>query len=208
MRRELFKFCDWFHTPAQSSWRGCTCFTHLSICSITCLLFDRSTLNLSHISPLIWRCVTYFIFLEISNLSDWNFFKKLISGLSFYNNHFIFGWAWSIILVITNSWFYLKWKFLYSDHRLGWSGVTVTLLSEWYFLLIWQTLPQWEKHWMNFAAVYRQGWGLLSQFPPFHYFPNFSPFVKTLVTYCISRSYLTGVTTAQLWWHLSNMNMI
>ena len=32
--------------------------------------------------------------------------------------------------------------------------------------------------------------------------------IETLVLYWISRSYLSGVTTAELWWHLSIMNMI
>ena len=48
-------------------------------------------------------------------------------------------------------------------------------------------------------------WGLLHQFPPFHYFPNFSEWLKLWqVTHWISLSYLTNV----LWWHLSDMNVI
>ena len=31
---------------------------------------------------------------------------------------------------------------------------------------------------------------------------------KTLVTYWISLSYLSGVITAELWWHLSNLKAI
>ena len=38
-------------------------------------------------------------------------------------------------------------------------------------------------------------------------FSCFFIIIKPLVTYWISCSYLTGVTTAKLWWHLSNRNM-
>ena len=40
-------------------------------------------------------------------------------------------------------------------------------------------------------------------FPPF-----FKNTYKKMVTYWISHSYLTGVTAAELRWHLSNMNVI
>ena len=43
-----------------------------------------------------------------------------------------------------------------------------------------------------------QGWELLSQLSTFCYFPNFSALFNNL----------TGVATAQLQWHLSNMNAI
>ena len=39
-------------------------------------------------------------------------------------------------------------------------------------------------------------------------FSRFFTITKTLVTYWISPSYLTGVTTAVLWWHLSNVKVI
>ena len=53
-----------------------------------------------------------------------------------------------------------------------------------------------------------RGWGLLSQFPPFRYIPNFSAKKATLYgSYWISRSYLTGLATAQLRRRLSNMWM-
>ena len=38
-------------------------------------------------------------------------------------------------------------------------------------------------------------------------FSEFYSIVKTHVSYCISRLYLAGVATAQLRWHLSNMNV-
>ena len=46
-----------------------------------------------------------------------------------------------------------------------------------------------------------QGWGLLSQFPPFPYFPNLFNIVKLHVSYWISRPYLTGSCgdTRQIW---------
>ena len=53
-----------------------------------------------------------------------------------------------------------------------------------------------------------QGWGLLSQFPLFRYFPQFSALWNTCLSCSISPLYLTGVTAAQLRWHLSNINMI
>ena len=53
-----------------------------------------------------------------------------------------------------------------------------------------------------------QRWGLLSQFPSFPYFPSFFSALSNHVDHWISRLHLTGVTTAQLWWHLSNMNVI
>ena len=51
------------------------------------------------------------------------------------------------------------------------------------------------------------GWvsKLISSIP---LFPTVTSMMKTLVTYGISRSYSPGVTTAQLWWHLANMNVI
>ena len=52
-----------------------------------------------------------------------------------------------------------------------------------------------------------QGWGLLSWYPPFRYFPNFSTLWKH-VSYRISRLYLTGIAAAQMRWHLSNMHVI
>ena len=53
------------------------------------------------------------------------------------------------------------------------------------------------------------GWGLLNQFPPLITLISwFFTIVKTLVTYWISCSYLTGVAAAQLRWHLSNMNVM
>ena len=53
-----------------------------------------------------------------------------------------------------------------------------------------------------------QGWGLPGQFSPFRYFPIFSEWIKTVITCMISSSYLAGVTAAELWRHLANMNMI
>ena len=50
------------------------------------------------------------------------------------------------------------------------------------------------------------GWGLPSQFTPFCYFQNFLLFIKIHDIYWILCLYLTGVTAAQLWWHLSNIN--
>ena len=52
-----------------------------------------------------------------------------------------------------------------------------------------------------------QGWGFLSQFLPFRYFPNFPALLKHN-TYWILHLYLTGATATQLWWHLSNINVI
>ena len=37
---------------------------------------------------------------------------------------------------------------------------------------------QWCNHMTVSGLVYHQGWGLLSQFPPFRYFPNFSALSK------------------------------
>ena len=51
------------------------------------------------------------------------------------------------------------------------------------------------------------GLGKLSQFSPFRYYPIFR-IVKTLITCMIARSYFTGVTAAQLWRHLTNMNVV
>ena len=50
--------------------------------------------------------------------------------------------------------------------------------------------------------------GLLSHIFLSRYFPPFIEISKQLVTYWISHSYLTGVTAAELQWHLSNMNVI
>ena len=48
----------------------------------------------------------------------------------------------------------------------------------------------------------------LSQFPPFCYFPIFFNIAKTHVCYWTSRTNLRGIATAQLLWHLSNMDAI
>ena len=58
------------------------------------------------------------------------------------------------------------------------------------------------------APKTHQGWGLLSQFPPVPLFPQICSPVKTNVNYKISRSYLTGVTAAELRRHQPNMNVI
>ena len=51
------------------------------------------------------------------------------------------------------------------------------------------------------------GWGLLKQVPLSVIFRSFHNLLN-IVNFKLSHSYLTGVTTAELWWHLSNMNMI
>ena len=56
------------------------------------------------------------------------------------------------------------------------------------------------------VSVIMLEWGLLSQFPLL-FFSLFS-IAKILVSFWISRSYLTSVTSAQLQWHLSNMNVM
>ena len=62
------------------------------------------------------------------------------------------------------------------------------------------------RHW--YGRFTPQGWGLLSQFPPFRYFLSFFSVVRTHVSYWISRLYLTGVAAAQLRGHLSNIHVI
>ena len=52
------------------------------------------------------------------------------------------------------------------------------------------------------------GWGLLSQFSQFRYFPPFFRMIKTLIICMISRSCLTGVAAAELRRHLLNRNVI
>ena len=52
-----------------------------------------------------------------------------------------------------------------------------------------------------------QGWGLLTNFLR-SAISDFFSIVKTYVTFQISRLYLTGVTAAELRWHLSNINVI
>ena len=59
----------------------------------------------------------------------------------------------------------------------------------------------------NFGKLH-QGWGLLSQFPPFRYFPKIFDIVKTHVSYWTSRLYLAAAATAQLLRHLSTMTII
>ena len=63
----------------------------------------------------------------------------------------------------------------------------------------------WWQRMKTTAAVL--GWGLLSQFPQCRYYFFFS-ILKTHVSYWISPLYFTGVTAAELRWHLSNMNVI
>ena len=70
------------------------------------------------------------------------------------------------------------------------------------------------SHWMlchydvRIEGQGEQRWGVLSQIPPFRYFSDFSPSSNTHYSYWISLIYLTGVTAAQLRWHLSNMKLI
>ena len=46
-------------------------------------------------------------------------------------------------------------------------------------------------------------WGLLSQFPPFCYFPNVFSITNVHVSYWMSHFHFTGIAAAQLQWHLS-----
>ena len=54
----------------------------------------------------------------------------------------------------------------------------------------------------------RSGVGVTKAISSVPLISRFFTIVKTLVTYWISCSYLTGVAAAQLRWHLSNMNVI
>ena len=62
---------------------------------------------------------------------------------------------------------------------------------------------RWSLHWNRTL-----GWGLLSQFLPLRCFSEFFSIVKIHVSYWISHLYLTGVTAAELRWHLPNINVI
>ena len=86
---------------------------------------------------------------------------------------------------------------------------------------VWEWISYFTPHFTWHVITYRcwdwsnsmlvkgaLGWGLLSQFPPFRYFPIFFRIIKTHLPYWISRLYLTGVSAAELRWHLSNMNVI
>ena len=53
-----------------------------------------------------------------------------------------------------------------------------------------------------------QGWGLLSFFCSILLFNQIFRIIKTSHTCWIPHTYLPGATTAELWWHLSNMNEI
>ena len=59
------------------------------------------------------------------------------------------------------------------------------------------------QHWLALL-----GWRLISQFPPFCCFPNFSASSFEQVRYWISCLYLAGVAAAKLRWHLPYMNEI
>ena len=60
-----------------------------------------------------------------------------------------------------------------------------------------------------FILRWAQGWGLISQFSPFRYFPIFFPNDQNSGYTCmISSSYLAGVTAAELRRHQANMNMV
>ena len=52
------------------------------------------------------------------------------------------------------------------------------------------------------------GVGVTKPIPSVSLFSLFSSIVKAHVSYWISRLYLAGVTAAQLWWHLPNMNVM
>ena len=68
-----------------------------------------------------------------------------------------------------------------------------------------------KREWVMLERFIRkeslQGWGYLADFLGSVIFQIFH-FAKIHVIYWISRWYLTGVTAAQLRWHLSNMNAI
>ena len=57
------------------------------------------------------------------------------------------------------------------------------------------------------SAKLAQRWGLLNQFPPFRYFPELFTIAKTRVTYRIARPHFTGIDTAHVRWHPSNMKV-
>ena len=78
------------------------------------------------------------------------------------------------------------------------SGIMISIYS----ILI----PMNKHKWKICSLWSKPALGLLSQLPSFRYFQFFS-IVMTHLSYCI-RSHSKGVVTAQLQWHLPNMNVI
>ena len=61
----------------------------------------------------------------------------------------------------------------------------------------------------HLVSVMESGVGVTQPIFAVHYFLySFKIMMTALVTGWIAHSYLAGVTTAKLWWHLSNMNVI
>ena len=65
----------------------------------------------------------------------------------------------------------------------------------------------WLQKWQG-QYIYGPGVGVTEAISSVPLISRFFTIVKTLVTYWISCSYLTGVAAAQLRWHLSNINVI
>ena len=71
------------------------------------------------------------------------------------------------------------------------------------------TRPQWVNILSFFLInVDHQGWSYNTNFFHSIIFPVFFRIINISITCWISHSYLTGATTAQLWWQLTNMNVI
>ena len=83
--------------------------------------------------------------------------------------------------------------------------IVASVWTSWVRSLHW-TWPFLSFMWVN--ALSCPGVGVTKPFFSVPLFSTFSVIVKTSVSYWISRSYLAGVTAAQLRGHLSNMNVI
>ena len=86
---------------------------------------------------------------------------------------------------------------------LGYAKVAMNLVNP-YITFSCSTVRQSLLNW----ALISSGVGVTKPISSVPLISRFFTIVKTLVTYWISCSYLTGVAAAQLRWHLSNMNVI
>ena len=68
-------------------------------------------------------------------------------------------------------------------------------------------MPGDTKNMAEYADLSTRGGGYLANFLRSDIFQIFN-IVKTHVSYWISHLHLTGIATAQLQWHMSNMNVI
>ena len=110
--------------------------------------------------------------------------------------HVTFMWRHCIDTRLVHA---LQWRFNWSVFEVR--TCMSNCISQFYVAAFSYPCPKVNFALSNWARLVKEtlGFGSLSQF---------LKMIKTLVTGMISRWYLTGVSAAELWRHLTNMNMI